>query len=151
MRGDKPTPKQRLFAKAYIKNKFNATKSALEIYDTTYKGAKRIGNNNLKIPIVIKTIQEELASEGITMEYTNKILKNALEVNQDGKPSQAVLADLIKHIHKVYYNQPSGNRITVKQEYKVLLDKDYNTIRRELIETNTRTQELLNDLNNEAK
>ena len=57
MRGDKPTPKQRMFAKAYIKNKFNATKSALEIYDTTTKQAHNLGHQVVNKPIVQKTIQ----------------------------------------------------------------------------------------------
>ena len=74
-----------------------------------------------------------------------------MDYNLEGKPSQSVLLEYIKHTHKLYNTMPSSNKVNIKQEYKVLLGKDYNILKQELTETLTRSQELLDDLRNEAK
>ena len=150
MQRTKPTPKQKLYARALIKHKFNGAKAVQEVYDVKPQNAKTLAYQNNQKPVVQKEIRQVLNDAGLSLDYLSSVTKDAIEYNKDGKPSQAVLADLVKHSYKLHNALPSNTKMSIKQEYKVLLDKDYNTIRQELIETNTRTQELLNDLSEEA-
>lgn len=147
MQRTKPTPKQKAFAKAYIKNKFNARKTALEVYDTTEKQAHNLGHQVVNKPIVQKTIQEELAKAGITLDYINESMYKSIEHNlRYGKASQAVASDLIKHAHKLYNAVPSKGQTTIKEERKILVDKDFNVLKEELTKTVSTTNQLLQDL-----
>jgi hypothetical protein len=71
-----PTPKQRVFAEAYIKNKRNGTKAALEAYETKDpKVAGIIAVENLSKPSVKQAIAELLEARGLdfdTVIHTHK-------------------------------------------------------------------------------
>lgn len=146
-KGDKPTFKQIKFAKAYIKNQGNASKSALEVYDVKRKDAKTVGYDTLHKPIVQKTIQELLNKNGLKLDdiiaQTTKSIKHNLTY---GKASQAVGADLLKFTYKLHNAIPSSKNVTTKEVKKVFLDKDFNEVKTELEASITTTQALLNDL-----
>ena len=142
-----PTLKHKKFAKAYIENQGNASKAALEAYNIKPEDAPTIGYQNMQKPIVQQTITELLNKAGIDLEtltdYGNEALQNNLTL---GKPSQAVGADLLKFYYKLHNAIPKEGKGMIKQERKVLLDKDYNVLREELSTIVTRSQDLLQDL-----
>src|SRR5574343_497531 len=128
----KPTMKQKAFAKAYVKNKFNGKKAVLEVYDVKEGNAKGLAHNTLKNPLVQNAIQEELAKAGLSREYLNKTMYDAIEINKGGKPSQAVLAQLLIQAQRIYSYIPKDNKTVVKETRKVFLDKDYNEVKTQL-------------------
>ena len=143
----KPTPKQKQFVKEYIKNKFNGSKAALQVYDVKNKdSAKEIAHQNLQKEVVQNEVQRQLAQSGITLEYVNSTMYDAMEFNKQGKASQAVLADYVKHAHKLYNALPKDKKVVVKEERRVLLSKDLEVLKGELTTTVIRSQELLQDL-----
>lgn len=139
--------KAKAIAKSYIKNKFNGTKTGLDVYNTTNpNSAKRMISKALKLPEVQNAIQQELAEAGLTKEYLNKTMYDAIEINKHGKPSQAVLAQLIIQGQKIYNYLPKDTKTVTKEVRKVYLDKNYQEIKSELEASLSVTQELLNDL-----
>lgn len=142
-----PTLKQRKFAKEYVKNGGNASKAVMEVYNTKKKNAHLIGYQNMKKPVVQKTIQELLNKNGLRLEDLTEITTKAIKHNlQYGKASQAVGADLLKFTYKLHNAIPDKVNHTIKEERKVLVDKDFNTIKEELTQSVSTTQALLNDL-----
>lgn len=143
-----PQGKVKAIAKAYVKNKFNGTKTGLEVYNTTNKNsAKAMMNKALKSPEVQNAIQEELAEAGITKEYINKMMYKAINKNiEEGKPSQAVGAQLIIQAQKIYNYLPKSKEEKIRETRKVFLDKNYNVVKQELEASISTTQQLLEDL-----
>lgn len=140
--------RSKAIAKAYIKHKYNGAKAGLEVFNTTNKdSAKAMMHNALKSPDVKKAIQEELAEAGITKEYLNKMMFTAIEKNiKEGKPSQAVGAQLIIQGQKIYNYLPKDSKTVLKETRRVFLDKDYNEVKTQLEATVSTTQALLEDL-----
>lgn len=142
-----PTLKQRKFAKEYVKNGGNASKAALEVYDTKKSDSHVIGYQNLQKPVVQKTIQDLLNKSGLKLEDLTEITTKAIKHNlQYGKASQAVGADLLKFTYKLHNAIPDKVTRVVKEERKVLLDKDFNEVKTQLEATITTTSQLLSDL-----
>lgn len=135
-------------AKAYIEKKFNGAEAGLQIFNThSRKNASTMMKNALQSPKVQSSIQEELAKEGIDHEFINKYFKKGIENNlENGKPSQAVGAQLLMQAQKIYNYLPKDSKTVLKQEYKVLVTKDFNVLKEELTSTLATSQELLNDL-----
>lgn len=146
MQRTKPTAKQKAFVKAYIKRKFNASAAASDVYDVKKDQSANLGHQVLNKPIVQQTIKEELTKAGISLDYVNDTMKEAMELNKAGKPSQAVLAQLIIHAHKLYNAVPDRVKVTIKQERKELLSKSYDELKEELVSTITTSQAILQDL-----
>lgn len=140
----KPTLKQKAYARALVKHKFNGAKAVQEVYNTTKRG-KEIAYQNNKKPAVQEEIKKVLNEVGLSIEYIAQEMKGAIEYNKGGKPSQSVLADLLKQGIKLHQST-LGNKGTIKQERKILLDKDYNILKEELTTTLTKSKELLEDL-----
>lgn len=146
MKPSKPSFKQKQFAKEYIKNKFNAQKAALQVYDVKPNLAKQLGHNTLKNPMVQNEIQKGLAKAGLTPEYINESMYEAIEINKQGKPSQAVLAQLLTQAQKIYQYIPKDRKEVIREERRVLLSKDFSVLKTELTTSVSTSQELLEDL-----
>lgn len=143
-----PTFKQRKFAKAYIENNGNASKAALEAYDTFPAQAKTIGYQALQKPIVQKTIQELLDKKGITLDYLSDEVKDAISFNlKEGKASQAVGADLLKFMFKLHNAIPASKQVKLSySRSEKIASQDYKEITKELAKISQTTQKLLEDL-----
>lgn len=146
-KGDKPTLKQRKFAKKYIENGGNASKAIMEVYDVKQQNAKTLGYQNLQKPIVQKTIQELLNKNGLNLEditgMTTKMITHNMKY---GKASQAVASDLLKFTYKLHNAIPDKAHRVVKEERKILVDKDFNVLKEELTQSVSTTNQLLQDL-----
>lgn len=140
--------RSKAIAKAYVKSKFNGAKAGLEVFNTTNRdSAKTMMHKVLKVPQVQNDIQEELSKSGLTREFINKNLYKGINHNLTyGKASQAVGADLLKTVMKVYNYLPKDSKTVTKEVRKVFLDKNYQEVKQELEASITTTQELLNDL-----
>lgn len=139
--------KVQAIAKSYVKNGFNGAATGMEVYNTTKRqNAKSMINKALKNPQVQNAIQQELDKAGITREYLNQKFKQAIDINIEGKPSQAVLAQLLIQGQKIYNYLPKENKTVIKETRRVLLSKDYDILKQELTQTTQETQELLGDL-----
>lgn len=146
-KGDKPTLKMRMFAKKYIEYKGNGAKAALEVYDTNKRDAKNVAHITLKKPIVQKEIKELLTKKGLDLDNLTDYTKNAIVNNLTyGKASQAVGADLLKFMYRLHNVVPGKEVRTVKEERKIVLSHDFNTVKEQLSTTISRSQELLKDL-----
>lgn len=135
-------------AKAYIESDFNGAEAGLKVFNTTKrKHASTMMKKALKSPSVQNAIQEGLVKAGIDQEYINVKFKQAIDNNLTyGKPSQAVGAQLLIQAQKIYNYLPKDNKEVMKQERKIILDKDYNVVKEELTQSTTRSQDLLRDL-----
>lgn len=147
-----PTIKQKMFAKAFVEgilkeNKPNASKAALETYNVKPANAPNLGYQLMeKEPVQIE-IKSLLDKAGITLDYLSDSSKDAIDYNlKGGKPSQAVGADLLKFMFKLHNAVPEKRTRTIKEERRVILSHDYQTLKNELKLTQTKTQELLQDL-----
>jgi phage terminase small subunit len=77
--------KQRNFINEYLKNGGNATRAALEVYDTNAKVARSIGSENLAKPNVRNEIERVLGNGAI--EQALAVTLEALYASTaDGKP-----------------------------------------------------------------
>ena len=143
----RPSLKQKAFAKKYIEYKGNGAKAALEVYDTTKEYAKNVAYITLQKEGTKRAIEEIMNKNQLDLdtltEYGSEAIQNNLTL---GKPSQAVGADLLKFYYKLHNVIPKEGKGIIKQERKILLDKDYNVLREELSTTITRSQDLLQDL-----
>ena len=134
-------------AKAYIESGYNGAESGLKVFNTTKrKNASVMMRKALQTKNVQNEIQAQLAKAGIDEEFINTTMYQAIETNKLGKPSQAVLAQLLIQAQKIYNYLPKDNKVIIKQERKILLDKDYKIVKTNLSESVTQSQELLNDL-----
>lgn len=140
--------RSKAIARAYVKAKFNGAEAGMQVFNTTKrKNAAVMMRKAMQSPQVKESIQEELAKAGLDKEYINKKLYKSIEHNlQYGKASQAVGADLLKTAMKIYNYLPDKTTRVIKEERKVLLDKDYNVLKSELEATVTTMTSLLNDL-----
>lgn len=140
--------RSKAIAKAYVKAKFNGAAAGMEVFNTTKRtSAKSMMTKALKVPQVQNDIQEELSKAGMDKEFINKALHKGITHNLTyGKASQAVGADLLKQVMKVYNYLPKDSKTVVTEKRKVLLGKDYNTIKEELTQSVSTTQALLSDL-----
>lgn len=135
-------------AKAYVKAKFNGAEAGMEVFNTKKrKNAAVMMRKAMQSPQVQESIQEELKKAGLDKEFINKALYKGISHNlQYGKASQAVGADLLKTAMKIYNYLPKDSKTVVTEKRKVLLDKDFNTIKEELTQSVSLTQSLLQDL-----
>lgn len=136
-------------AKAYINAKFNGAEAGLKVFNTKKrKNASVMMRKALGVKEVQNEIQAELAKEGIDRGFINKYFKKGIEYNIDnGKPSQAVGAQLLIQAQKIYNYLPKDKGTVKKETRRVLLDKDFNIVKDELSVSITKNQELLNDIN----
>lgn len=101
MKGQPTTEKLKLkakvYAKTYIKNKFNGTKTALELYDTTDRNvAHAIASENLHKPVFRNAIVEEMEKQGIDDEFINRIIKRNTEQDKNYSASNQAIDIALK-------------------------------------------------------
>lgn len=89
---DNLTMKERKLVSEYVKNGGNATKAALEVYDTSSEAdAASIASRALKKPSVAEALQRELARQGITLEkIISPVAKGLTAVKKDGETDYGV-------------------------------------------------------------
>lgn len=123
--------KAKQFAKVYIRNKFNGTKTALEVYDPKNKEvANAIASENLRKPLFQKAIEEELSEQGLTDEIVVKEQKKVI-IQDKHLPSKNVAIDMY---HKIRGNYAPEKKITMNLKY------------RDIQEVRTRITDLQNEL-----
>ena len=139
--------KQKLFAKKYVQTMGNAQQAALEVYNTTKKvHAANIGRVNLTKPVVQEEIKKILLKKGIDLEWGSEKLKEAIQMNlEEGKPSQAVGADLLKFIFKLHDVIPGAKSLNLSYSKKEVVDKDYSQLKEELTKLQKLTSQLIDD------
>lgn len=97
----KLTLKQRLFVKEYIKNKGNATESAMSVYDVKTRAvAGAIGNENLQKPYLKEYINQQLDSAGLTdykiFDGINRTINAGIGEKPTNADAQRGLFELLK-------------------------------------------------------
>ena len=86
--------KAKLFAQKYIDNKFNGTKTALELYNTTDKNtAHAIASENLHKPTFTKAIVERMRELGMDEDTITSIHKRNL-IQQKNIPASNTALDM---------------------------------------------------------
>ena len=144
----RPSVKMRKFAKAYIENGGIASKAVREAYDVkSARNASVLGNSMLQNPMVQKTIKEYLDKSGLNLEYISDKIKSTIDYNlENGKPSQAVGADLLKFSAKLQDVIPSSKSASISYSRKEIIHKTFDEIKEELKEINRKSSDLVNDL-----
>lgn len=148
-KGDKPTPKEKLFAKKYIENNFNGTQAVLDVYNTKKRSnAKSISYQNLQKPVVQEEINKLLDKAGLSLNELNAYTKNSIEMNMKyGKPSQAVAATLIQHAYKLHNALPKNTKVSIKHTViESLTRKDYKEVTEDLKKISLESSKLVEDL-----
>lgn len=143
----RPSLKQKIFAKKYVDTLGNAQQAALEVYDVKNKvNAGNIGHANLKKPHIQEEIRKILERKGITLDDMTNDLGDAIKMNlAEGKPSQAVGADLLKFAFKLHDVIPGNKNLSLSFSKKEVVDKDYDEIKKELARLNALTSKLIDD------
>jgi hypothetical protein len=143
----RPSLKQKLFAKKYVETLGNGRQSALEVYDVKNKvNASSIAKRNLEKPYVQEEIRKILLRKGIDLDWSTDNLKSAIESNlKEGKPSQAVGADLLKFAFKLHDVIPGSKNLSLSYKKEVIENKDYSEIKDELVKLSEMTKKLLED------
>jgi hypothetical protein len=135
-----------MVAKAYVENGGNKKEAVLNAYDVKNDNVanqvvKQVFNN----PMVLDEIEKILDRKGLTKDYFTDKLQDSLELNMQGKPSQAVASDLIKFGLKLHNAIPSNKSISLNYSKKITENKGYSELKQELTRLNDLTQRLLKD------
>ena len=126
------TRKQEKFAHKYIQNDGNATKAALEVYDTDdYDTASQLGHKNLTNPAVRSLIKETFKKEELTTEYVLAHLKADIEYTDEPNPYRTRSLEMIaKHLNmfdekpkeRLNNEQYEARRKTMMEEVAKLIE-----------------------------
>lgn len=145
----RPSLKQKMFARKYVEKMGNATAAALEVYEVGNKhNATNIGNANLNKPVVQEEIKKIMLKKGIDLDWASDNLKDSIDKNlSEGKPSQAVGADLLKFVFKLHDVIPGAKNLNLSYTKKeIVANKDVETLTKELSDLNKLTATLVEDL-----
>lgn len=92
----KLTHKQEKFVHKYIQNGGNATKAALETYDTNdYDTGSQLGCKNLRLPGVRAVIENNFKREELTTDYVLANLKSDIEFTNEPNPYRTRALEMI--------------------------------------------------------
>lgn len=144
----KPSFKQQKFAKAYVKNKGNATQSALESYDTDYAGAHSIAMQNMKKPVVLEEINKILDKTGFNnasfiADSLVKVVNNGIEQKTTTKDALQALNMMLK-VSNAY---PSNKNTSLKLQLKGNLSQEnVSEVIASLKGMSTKSNELIEDI-----
>lgn len=108
----KLTLKQEQFAHKYIQNGGNATKAALETYDTNdYNTGSQLGHKNLRLPAVRSLVQNKFKKKELTTEYVLSHLKSDIEYCDAPNPYRTRALEMIAKYLKMFdeKDEPSYN------------------------------------------
>jgi phage terminase small subunit len=122
LKADKMTTKQKVFAKKYIQNKFNATETAMQVYNVKNRvSAGAVGSKNLQNAKIQSEIQRLLDTAGLTK---NKIFEHLNEaiisgVGRDSRNSDALRGlDMVLKLGN-FYPQQQQERVTTNISVKL--------------------------------
>lgn len=146
----KATFKQKEFAKAYIKHRGNATKAALESYDTDYNNAKLIGHQNINKPAVIdeiENVRQSLVNKGITLDWLAQQAHTSIVSGIGVKATNKDANDMIKFMYKLNNAIPNNvkKQLTVNLKGN-LSSESVDVVIKTLKTTQTKTNELIEDI-----
>ena len=121
----KPTLKQVLFAKEYVRSKGNGTRSALKVYNTkNYESAHAIAKENLQKLPVLRQVEKELEAVGLSSNFTDTSLRKLIEAAEQNydqaNATHAVAA--IRLINELRDRFPAQKRL----QANLNLDTDYH-------------------------
>ena len=107
MKGRKPTPKQKVFAAEYVKNKGNGTQAALKAYDTDdERTASVIAVENLGKPRVQNELARLLKESDVTVKRALEKVSDAMDAETvKGEPDHAIRlrsADMSLKLNSAY-------------------------------------------------
>lgn len=112
----KLTHKQTKFVHKYIQNGGNATKAALESYDTNdYDTGSQLGCKNLRLPGVQALIENNFKREELTTDYVLANLKSDIEFTNEPNPYRTRALEMIAKYLDMFGEKPeempsSGDR-----------------------------------------
>lgn len=143
-----PTLKQKLFAKAYVKNKGNGAKAARESYNVSQRNSHNLAFQVLQKPVVQKEISQQLTEAGLGIEDLNNYTKQSIDHNlKFGKASQAVAASLIALSYKMHNAMPASKKLTMNLSLKdQVVNKDFDEVKKLLEKQTEVTQALLAEI-----
>jgi len=138
--------KQKQFARKYIQNKGDATKTALDVYDVKPKNAKQLGHQTVNHPFVQEELKKSLAKYNLNIDTSTEQLARSVQYNLDeGKPSQAVGADLLKFIYKLHDAIPANKNMNLNYSKSEIETKGYKEIKEELTKLNQLTSKIIKE------
>lgn len=124
-----PTIKQKMFAQAIIRNKGNATKSAMEVYDVkSRRNAKIIGVTNMQKEVVKEEIQEIMKQQGMTPGYILQKMDQSLNQSIGVKAKNADAVKLLDMMLKLSDAYPKKQSIHKSMSIKYNLSQEDATI-----------------------
>ena len=143
----KPTLKQTIFAREYVRSKGNGTKSAIKAYNPKNDDvAAHIAMENLRKPQVIRQVEKELEAVGLSSKFTDTSLRKLIEAAEQNydqaNAGHAVAA--IRLINELRDRFPAQKRLqanlNLDQGYH---NKDIDELKEELRLIQESNQELL--------
>lgn len=143
---NKPSLKMKMVAKKYVENGGNKKDAILSVYEvkkdaTASAMTKQVFDN----PMVQDEIEKILDRKGLTKDYFTDLMKESIELNMQGKPSQAQAVDLIKYGLKLHNVEPVKKSMNLSYTKKVIENKGYTELKEELTRLNNLTQKILED------
>lgn len=76
--------KAKTFAKSYAKHKLNGTEAAMEVYNPANRNvANNIASDNLRKPIFLTAIIEELEKQGLNDEHISEVHKRNIDQSKN--------------------------------------------------------------------
>jgi hypothetical protein len=144
---NRPSLKNKKFIKSFIDNGGNATKAVLDAYPVkSAKVATVMGHDLLEKPYIQEEISKALIRQGITIDWLNDNVRDAISDNlSNGKPSQAVGADLLKFMYKLHNVIPASKSLNMSYSKKEIINKSYTEIKEDLSKLQELTSKLLKD------
>lgn len=142
------TLKQKKFAKAYVENGGNASKAALEVYDTTKKDAHNLGHQVLKKEVVKQQIDKLLDKSGLSLEtlndYSFEVVNNGIKF---GKPDTKAAVTMLQFLYKLHNAVPSNKSTSLKLSMKGNLSQDnVDKVITTLSTLSTKSTQLIDDI-----
>lgn len=138
------TLKEKVLVKEYIKSNFVKKKAALKAYNVNPDNATNLATQVLNRPHVQIYLTQELTKAGLAIEDLAPLIKKTIDFNMQGKPSQAVAADMIKHALKLQGAEPASKHINVNTNLNGSVGKENITdLTSELKKLSAITQKLL--------
>lgn len=143
------SPRRKIFARKYVEKNFNGTQAVLDSpYNVGSKAsAKQIASQNLRDPLVQKEIKAVMQEKGMSEDWLIDKMKGAIEYNLDeGKPNQAVGANLLDKALKIYNAYPATKNMSMRISLKEQLpDKNFDEIKSMLKELQAKTASIIDD------
>lgn len=112
--GTETTIKEKLLVTSYIKNNFNGTKAALEVYDTTKENAGNLGAQVLNKPAVQQELKDQLNKAGLSLSYLHDKAYDAIQAGTGVKATQKDANNMIQFLYKLHNAVPSSINKSMK-------------------------------------